>query len=65
MEKVGENVTYAIKGKTLTITVNLDHEGGRSASGKTIRIASTEGNQKIEGTDAIMGLNIYRKPKGE
>ena len=62
METVGENVTYAVKGSTLTITVKLDHEGGRSASGKTIRIASTEGNVKIDGTDAIMGLNIYKKP---
>ena len=62
METVGENVTYAVKGNTLTITVKLDHEGGRSASGKTIRIASTMGNVKIEGTDAIMGLNVYKKP---
>jgi len=61
-EEVGENVTYTIKGNTLTITVMLDHEGGRSASGKTIRIASTEGNVKIDGTPAVMGLNVYKKP---
>ena len=62
METVGENVTYAIKGDKLTITVDLSHEGGRSATGKTIRIASTEGNVKINGTEAVMGLNVYKKP---
>ena len=33
-----------------------------SKSGKTISIASTKGNQKIEGTDAIIGLNVYKYP---
>ena len=61
METVGENVTYTIKGDKLTITVDLTHEGGRSASGKNIIIASTKGNVKIT-DDATLGLNIYKKP---
>ena len=58
-----ENVKFEVKGKTLTITVDLSHEGERSASGKTIRIASTCGNVPVPNTDtgAIIGLNIYRK----
>ena len=32
---------------------------------KTITIASTRGNQKIEGTDAIFGLNVYKYPESE
>ena len=29
--------------------------------GKTIIIATSSGNKPIEGTDAVIGLNIYRK----
>lgn len=45
----------------LTITVDLSKSFGPSASGKTIIIASTEGNQPIDGTPAVVGLNVYRK----
>ena len=36
---------------------------GPSKSGKTITIASTRGNQKVEDTDAIIGLNVYKYPE--
>lgn len=62
METVGTNVAYEVKDGKLMIEVDLTKEFGRSASGKTIRIASTEGNMKVGDTPAIMGLNIYRKP---
>ena len=58
-----KNVEMAVKDKVLTIKVDLSKEFGRSKSGKTIVIASTEGNQKIDGGDgAIIGLNVYKKP---
>ena len=45
-----------------TITIDLNYRGERSKSGKTIRVASTEGNKKIEGAeDVILGLNAYTK----
>ena len=58
-----ENVQMTVKGKTLTITIDLEHRGEKSASGKTIRIASTCGNVPVPGTDtgAIIGLNVYCK----
>lgn len=56
-----KNVNMAVKGDTLTITVDLSKEQGRSASGKTMIIATTSGNKLIDGTDATIGLNIYRK----
>ena len=62
METVGTNVAYEVKDGKLTIEVDLTKEFGRSASGKTIRIASTEGNARVGDTPAIMGLNVYRKP---
>jgi len=61
MQTVGTNVAYEVKEGKMTIEIDLTKEFGRSKSGKTIRIASTEGNQKIDGTDAIMGINIYKK----
>jgi hypothetical protein len=57
-----ENVKIEVNGDTMTITVDLSHDGGGlSNSGKSRTIASTRGNVKIEGSDAVMGLNVYRK----
>jgi len=58
-----KNVEMEVKEKVLTITVDLSKDFGPSKSGKTIIIASTEGNKSIPGVDAKIGLNIY-KPKG-
>jgi len=56
-----KNVKTELKGKILTITVDLGTEYGISKSGKSRVIATSEGNQKIEGTEDIkIGLNIYR-----
>jgi len=56
-----KNVTTAVKGNKLVIEVDLSKNFGPSKSGKTVIIASTEGNQKVDGADAILGLNIYKK----
>lgn len=57
-----KNVEMTTAGSILTIKVDLSKDFGRSASGKTTIIASTEGNQAIEnGKGAIIGLNIYKK----
>lgn len=57
------NITMNVKGNKLTIEVDLSKEFGKSASGKTTIIASTQGNQTVPGTDtgAIIGLNVYKK----
>lgn len=53
--KVDEN-------KIMTITVDLAKEFGPSASGKTIIVATTEGNAIIEGYENTkIGLNVYKK----
>lgn len=57
-----KNVEMTTAGSILTIKVDLSKDFGRSASGKTTIIASTEGNQAIaNGKGAIIGLNIYKK----
>jgi hypothetical protein len=50
-----------VSGNTLTVTVDLTQEFGSSSSGKTIIIASTEGNFQLPGRTEVVGLNIYRK----
>lgn len=56
-----KNVEMSVDGTTLTITVDLSKTFGPSASGKTIIIASTEGNVTIPNREEKVGLNVYRK----
>ncbi|GAG99582.1 unnamed protein product [marine sediment metagenome] len=58
-----QNVKWEVKDDKLIIELDLTMEFGPSKSGKTIIIASTRGNQKIEGTDAVVGLNVYKYPE--
>ena len=56
-----KNVKLTVSGNILTITVDLTQEFGPSSSGKTIIIASTEGNFQLPGRTEVVGLNVYRK----
>jgi len=57
-----KNVELRVEGNILRIEVDLSKEFGPSASGKTIIIATTEGNISIPGAeDKKIGLNVYRK----
>lgn len=57
-----KNVEMTVEGSTLTIKVDISKDYGESKSGKSITIASTEGNISIpDNEDIKIGLNIYRK----
>lgn len=58
-----KNVTVKLDGTKLNIEVDTAKDFGPSKSGKTIIIASTEGNQKVNvaGQDVMIGLNVYTK----
>jgi hypothetical protein len=56
-----KNVELSVNGNILTIKVDLTQEFGPSSSGKTIIIASTEGNVPLPGRAEVVGLNVYRK----
>ena len=56
-----KNVHMTVAGNIMTITVDLSKEFGPSSSGKTIIIASTEGNVAVPERDEKIGLNVYRK----
>lgn len=57
-----KNVEMTVADNILTIKVDLAKEFGPSSSGKTIIVASTEGNVSIPGyEDKKIGLNVYKK----
>ncbi len=60
-EQLGENVRVEVKGDEAIIMINLKHRGRPSSSGKSIIVASTEGNKTIPGTEVVLGLNAYVK----
>ena len=59
-----KNMEMKVEGDKLTITVDLSKRFGKSSSGKSIIIASSEGNQVLPGAEEIkIGLNVYTKPE--
>ena len=58
-----QNVATKVTGTKLVITIDLKAKATESASGKTMVIASTRGNQAIPFGDEVLhlGLNLYRK----
>ena len=57
-----KNIEMTTTGNILTIKVDLSQRFGKSSSGKSTIVASTEGNISIPGNEEIkIGLNIYTK----
>lgn len=62
MTMYGENVNVEVKDGKAVITIDLTKTFGRSASGKSITVASTKGNVVLDGTGGVtLGLNAYKK----
>lgn len=60
--KAVKNVEMSVEGAILTIKVDLSQTFGKSSSGKSTIIASTEGNQSVPGRESVkIGLNVYTK----
>ena len=59
-EKTMKNVEIKTEGTILTVKIDLSKNQGPSKTGKSILIASTEGNTAIS-PGLFMGLNVYRK----
>ena len=57
-----ENIEMTVDENILTIQVDLSKSYGPSSSGKTIIIASTEGNVSAPDREEVkVGLNVYKK----
>ncbi|MDB9822956.1 hypothetical protein OAC89_04570 [Deltaproteobacteria bacterium] len=57
-----KNIEMTVEGDTLIIKIDLTRDFGPSKSGKTVIVASTEGNVSVPDRDEKIGLNIYRYP---
>jgi hypothetical protein len=59
-----KNVSMSMDGMMLVIKVDMSQRFGKSASGKTTIIASSEGNVTPPGVDdpnVKIGINVYTK----
>ena len=57
-----KNIEMTINGDILTIKVDISKTFGKSSSGKSTIIASTEGNVSVPGRGEVkIGLNVYTK----
>jgi hypothetical protein len=65
MRSMGTNIVIRIEGDKLIIEVDLTQEHGLTGSGKSIKIASSEGNMSVPGREDVkIGLNVYKpRPK--
>ena len=58
-----KNIDMHVDGNVMTLVVQLNQPMGPSSSGKTILLASTEGNLPVPGHPGVeFGVNVY-KPK--
>ncbi len=57
-----KNVEMKIEHGKLVVMVDLTKELGPSSSGKSVIIATTEGNVDVPGEPEVkIGLNVYRR----
>lgn len=56
-----KNIDMKVEGDILTIKIDLSKNYGPSKTGKSITIASSEGNVSIPERDEKIGINVYRK----
>jgi phosphoribosylcarboxyaminoimidazole (NCAIR) mutase len=55
-----QNVKTEVKGNTLTITVDLSKRCNASKSGKSVIVATTGGNARLPGHEALrIGVNVF------
>ena len=55
-----KNVSAKVEGKFLHITIDLSATRSPSKTGKSLVVASTEGNVEVEGAPGLrLGLNAY------
>ena len=58
---MAQNVDVQVTGDKLIVTVDLSKDFGPSKSGKTILIASTQGNVDVPEHEGVkLGVNVYR-----
>jgi hypothetical protein len=60
---MAKNCEMKVENNILTIKIDLTKDFGKSASGKSNIIATTEGNISVPGNESVkIGVNVYKKP---
>lgn len=57
------NIEMTVEGDILTIKIDISKDFGLSSSGKSVIIASTDGNKSVPALgkeDIKIGVNVYR-----
>lgn len=55
------NIETVVEGDKLIITIDLSKEYGLTGSGKSTKVASSDGNMSVPGREDIkVGLNVYK-----
>jgi hypothetical protein len=61
LELMAKNIETKVQGDKLVITIDLSKNFGLSSSGKSLIIATSEGNVPVSGREDIkIGVNVYR-----
>ncbi len=59
-----KNIEMTLEGTILTMKIDISKDFGPSKSGKSITIASTEGNVSLPDTEDVkIGVNVYKSNK--
>jgi len=58
---LGQNIEATLNGNTLTLVIDITKDFGKSASGKTSRVATTSGFKRIADSDVSISMNVNRK----
>ncbi len=61
--ELGKNIEAKNEGGKLTLVIDMTKRLGRSKSGKTTIVATTNGNVSVAGPkgDVVIGINAYVK----
>jgi len=60
VSEFGRNIKSNREGDILTLTIDLSKSFGRSASGKSIIVATSSGNKPL-GDGTFIGVNVYKQ----
>lgn len=60
------NIKTRIEGNKLVIEIDLAEEHGLTGSGKSIKVASSDGNMSVPGREDVkIGLNVYKPTRSK
>jgi len=60
-QSMATNIMARLEGDKLILEIDLTQEHGPTGSGKSTKVASSDGNMAVPGREEIkMGINVYK-----